>query len=140
MTMEAQPLRPAPIPDELSEVYWKAAAEEKLVLQRCTVCGEHQFYPRGHCSHCFAFELEWVTASGHGVLHTYSVVYRTASSVFQGRVPYVFAIAELEEGPRLTVNVIDTPLEDLRCDMPVEVVFDHETDDFVLPCVRSRSL
>ncbi len=127
--------KPLPVLDDLSRVYWKAAREGRLLLQRCRACGEHQFYPRRHCVHCFAPDTEWVDAKGTGRLHTFSVVYRTATPGFGEDVPYVFAIVELEEGPRLTVNVVDTPLEELRCDVPVRVVFTSATDDFALPNV-----
>ena len=130
--------KPLPILDDLSRVYWEAAREGRLLVQRCRACGEHQFYPRRHCVHCFAPEPEWVEAKGTGRLHTFSVVHRTATPGFAEEVPYVFGIVELDEGPRLTVNVVDTPLEELRCDLPVRVVFTRVTDELALPNVTRR--
>jgi uncharacterized OB-fold protein len=125
--------KPLPILDDLSRVYWEAAREERLVIQRCPACGEHQLYPRGHCSHCFAPGPEWVEAKGTGRLHTFSVVHRTSDAAFADDVPYVFGIVELDEGPRLTVNVVDTPLDELECDMAVRIVFTRATDEISLP-------
>jgi len=46
---------------------------------------------------------------------------------FQEDVPYVFAIVELEEGIRVTTNVVNCDLEALRVDMPVKAVYDKVT-------------
>jgi hypothetical protein len=133
--------RPLPVlGDELSRTYWEAAREGRLLIQRCRVCGRHQFYPRAHCTHCFAPTPEWIEARGTGRLHTFSVVHRTAEASFAGDVPYVFGIVELDEGPRLTARVVDTPLEELSCDMPVRVVFTKATDEITLPNVTRREV
>jgi hypothetical protein len=133
--------KPLPVlGDDLSRAYWEAAREGRLLIQRCSACGEHQFYPRGHCVHCSASGPEWVEAKGTGRLHTFSVVHRTATPGFQDDVPYVFGIVELDEGPRLTVNVVDTPHEELACDMPVRLVFVQATDEIVLPNVTGREV
>jgi uncharacterized protein len=130
--------RPLPVLDELSGVYWRAAHEGRLLLQRCTSCGRHQFYPRGHCVHCFAADPAWVEARGTGRLHTFSVVHRTSAPAFRDEVPYVFAIVELDEGPRITANVVDVPIDRLVCDMPVRVVFTPLTGDLSLPNVTAE--
>ena len=136
---QAAPSKPVPIPDELSAPYWEAAGEGRLALQRCLNCGEHQFYPRPFCLACRGSELEWVQATGRGRLHTFSVVHRTADRAFAGDVPYAFGVVELDEGPRLTVNVVDTPLEELRCDLPVRVVFTRLSDEAAVPNVRGEA-
>jgi uncharacterized OB-fold protein len=131
--------KPLPVlGDELSAGYWGAAREGRLLIQRCATCGEYQFYPRGHCVHCFADAPEWVEAKGTGRLHTFSVVHRTATPGFAGEVPYVFGVVELDEGPRLTVNVVDTPLDELACDLPVRIVYTKATDEITLPNVTRR--
>jgi uncharacterized OB-fold protein len=136
--MSAGEHRPLPVLDDLSRVYWGAACEGRLLLQRCQACGEHQFYPRRHCVHCFAPDPDWVEAKGTGRLHTFSVVHRTSAPGFAGDVPYVFAVVELDEGPRLTANVLDTPLDELACDLPVRVVFTRVSDEIALPNVTRR--
>jgi uncharacterized OB-fold protein len=132
----AEYLKPLPVlGDELSRTYWEAAREGRLLIQRCAACGEYQFYPRGHCVHCSAAGPEWIEANGTGRLHTFSVVHRTATQAFAEDVPYVVGILELDDGPRLTVNVVDTPLEELACDLPVRVVFTTVTQEITLPVV-----
>jgi len=125
--------KPVPLEDDLSRPFREAALEGGLLIQRCRSCGSHQFYPRRHCVTCFARDPQWVEASGAARLHTFSVVRRTADRAFADDVPYVFAVVELAEGPRMTVNVVDTPLDELRCDMPMRIVFSRQADDLVLP-------
>jgi hypothetical protein len=58
-------------------------------------------------------------------LHTYVIAHRGAPG-FQDAVPYVIAVVELEEGPRMMSNVVDvepTP-ENLPVDLPLEVTWE----------------
>ena len=122
----------APLADGLSAAYWDAARDGTLLIQRCARCGRHQFYPRAHCAACFAPDPAWVPASGRGRLHTYTVIYRTPNAEFAADCPYVLAIVELDEGPRLTARILgeagDLP-DGLACDARVRVVFTPRTDD-----------
>jgi len=116
----------APLTDGFSQPYWDAAGDGTLLIQRCACCGRHQFYPRAHCAACFAPDPEWVPASGHGRLHTYTVIFRTPNAEFAADCPYVLGIVELDEGPRLTARILgeagDLP-DGLGCDARVHVVF-----------------
>jgi len=133
-----------PLADQFSQAYWDAARDGTLLIQRCLACGRHQFYPRGHCTACFAPDPEWVPASGRGRLHTYTVVRRTPNAEFAGDCPYVLAIIELDEGPRLTARLVGTAedADDIACDQRVRAVFTPGGDEagggqpdraFVLP-------
>ena len=54
----------------------------------------------------------------------------------QESTPYVIAVIELDEGPRLMSNLImDDPYQ-TSVDMPVEIVYDDVTDDVTLPKFR----
>jgi uncharacterized OB-fold protein len=111
--------RPVPLGDEHSQRYWEAAARGQLLIQRCTRCGTHQFYPRRHCAACLAPDPEWIVASGRGRLSSYSVVSRATNPEFAEDCPYVFAIVELEEGPRVSTRIVGAPHSRLRCEAPV---------------------
>src|SRR3990170_103867 len=99
-------LKPLPQPDAITQEFWKSARRHELVIQRCHDCREHIFYPREVCPHCFSTNLEWVKASGKGKVYSFTIVRRAAHPGFKDDVPYVFAIIELEEGVRLTSNVV----------------------------------
>ena len=46
-----------PQADQETQPYWDAAREGKLLIKRCTSCGETFFYPRVYCPHCWSAEL-----------------------------------------------------------------------------------
>ena len=125
--------KPRPQPDALSEEFWAAAREGRLLIQRCGRCGEHQWYPRAVCIRCGG-EPGWVEASGRGVVHTFTIVRRSTNPEFAADTPYVFAIVALEEGVRMATRIVDVPLDDVRCELPVRVVFPPSGDQTPLPC------
>jgi len=129
--MPAAPGLP-PLADQFSQAYWDAASEGTLLIQRCRACRRYQFYPRGHCAACFAPDPEWAPASGRGRLHTYTVVHRTANAEFAADCPYVLAIIELDEGPRVTARIIGQT-DDIACDQPVHAVFTPAGEAVVMP-------
>lgn len=121
-------------PPEESEPFFEAARENKLLIQKCGECGKYQFYPRKACKHCGSLNVEWAEASGRGVVHTFTVIHRGMPG-WREEGPYVAAIVELEEGARMTTNVVECAPSDVTIDMPVEVVFVDE-GQYVLPRFR----
>jgi hypothetical protein len=51
---------------------------------------------------------------------------------FREDLPYVLAIVELDEGPRLTTNIVGATPEEVRVDMPVRAAYDDVTPDLTL--------
>lgn len=98
--------KPVPVADAVSEPFWSALRDGTLVLQRCGSCQRHQFYPRAACSHCGAMELRWEPVSGRGQVYSYTVVHRSGVPGWRDEVPYVVALVELDEGPRMQTNVV----------------------------------
>ena len=83
--------------------------------------------------------MAWEEARGTGTVYTFSVVHRNDLPPFNERVPYVAAIVELDEGPRLMTNVVDCEFEDVTVGMPVEVAFRAIDDTVTIPVFRPRS-
>jgi hypothetical protein len=119
-------------PPEGADEFFDAAREKRLLIQACTKCKEHQFYPRQICVHCGSPDVEWVQASGRGSVHTYTVVHQQGMPGWRDEVPYVAAVIDLEEGVRLTSNVVGCEPADVSVGMPVEVEFVDE-GMYVLP-------
>ena len=124
--------RPKPRPTELSKPFWDAARRHELHIQRCTACGKHVFYPRYSCPHCGARGLEWVPASGRATVYSYTVARRATHPAFADRVPYVIAIVELAEGPRMTTNVVGCSPDDVHVGMAVQATFEDLDDEIAL--------
>ena len=89
--------------DPTTEPFWTACRERRLLIQRCETCGHHQFYPRPFCLACESAELRWVDASGEGRIYSMTTVRVPADPSMPP--PYVVAIVELTEGPRLLTNI-----------------------------------
>ncbi|MEU6469581.1 Zn-ribbon domain-containing OB-fold protein [Streptomyces massasporeus] len=95
-----------PEPDAFTRTYWDAAAEGRLLIRRCGDCGRAHHYPREFCPHCWSEDVTWETASGRATLYTWSVVHRNDLPPFPDRVPYVAAVVELAEGPRMMTEIV----------------------------------
>lgn len=124
--------RPLPEPSEVTRPFWEGLRRRELRLQRCEECGRYVFYPRSACPHCMSERLEWTAVSGRGRVYTYTVVRRAMIPAFQEEVPYVLAIVELEEGPRVPTNVVGCEVEAVRVDMAVKAYYDDVTEEVTL--------
>lgn len=125
-----------PTPDENSQPWWDACREHKLLVQRCGGCGKAQLYPRPFCAKCWSEDLAWEEASGRATLYTWSIVYSNDLPPFGPRVPYVAAVVDLEEGPRIMTNLYDVELDAITANMALTVGFRKETDAITLPVFR----
>ena len=129
--------KPVPVPDEISAPFFNGAREGKLMLQHCTACGAWSFPVRERCPHCFAAKLEWRQASGRGTLYTFTIMHQVMNPGFASAVPYNVAQIDLEEGVRMTSNiVVGIPNDALRVGMKLEAVFDDVGDNVRIPKFR----
>ena len=121
---------PLPQPDSLTRAYWDACRNERLEVSVCDGC-RHLFLPPGPCCpKCWSADLSTRVVSGSGRVFSYVVYRRT---YHQGMpAPYVVALIELDEGPRLISNVVGCAPEEVEIDMPVRLRFES-AGDFLLP-------
>ncbi len=112
---------PVPAVTDLSRPHWEGCLRDELLVQRCEDCGGYVFIPELACSHCLSSNLRWVQSSGRGRLYSFTVIHRPQRPEFE--VPYVGAIIELEEGWHMLSNLVELSIDQLRVDLPVEVVF-----------------
>jgi uncharacterized OB-fold protein len=126
--------KPLPLPTQDTREYWEGCRRHELLIQRCRKCGVFRFYPRPMCPDCNSMEFEWAKAGGKGRVYSWTVAVRQFHPAFE--VPYVIAIVELEEGVRMTTNVINCKPEELFVGMPVKVVFEDVTEETTIPKFR----
>ena len=90
---------PAPkvLPETLA--YWQAADAGRLLVKRCTACGEHHHYPRDICPFCWSEATEWRDAAGTGTVYSFS-------TMGQGAAAYTLAYVQLDEGPVMMSNLV----------------------------------
>ena len=132
--MELQRPLPKPMTPEAMP-YWDGLKENKLMMPKCGDCNEAFFYPRILCPNCHSRNVGWIECSGKGKLHSFQIAHRALNPNFKVETPYILALIELEEGPRMMSNLINIAPdpEVVKCDMAVEVVFEKQNDDVTLP-------
>ncbi len=128
--------RPLPQPTRITQPYWDAAKESRLVIQQCACCKTRQFYPREFCAACLSDDIEWIDSAGLGTVYTYTVNRRPSNAALSEKVPYVVAMIDLDEGVRMMANIIDTPPEAVRIGSRVRVCFERVSDEITLPQFR----
>jgi uncharacterized OB-fold protein len=105
----------APIPDPVTRPFWDAAAQGRFLIGRCKDTGRHFFPPRGVSPFTLSPNVELVEASGQGSVYSYTVM-RTKQ-------PYIPAMVELAEGPRIFTNLVEVAPEAVRIGMAVKLAW-----------------
>lgn len=132
--MELERPLPAPITPE-TKPFWDGLKQGKLMLPKCNDTGQVFFYPRAVSPFTGSRNLSWVQASGRGKLFSFEILHRAFVRDVKVPLPYILAMVELDEGPRLLSNLINIAPDPklLKCDMPVEIVYHKLTDDVTIP-------
>jgi len=128
-----------PVIDAESAPFWAGTRDRKFLLRHCNSCHRNHFYPRHACPRCWSDNCEWRPASGKGRVYSYTVIHHHDVPPFREMVPYIVALIDLAEGVRVTANVVECTPELVHVGMPVEVVFEHVTDDITLPQFRPHT-
>jgi uncharacterized OB-fold protein len=136
MTSPAKRRFDLPTVEPETQPFWDAAREGKLLIRRCGSCTRAHSYPRPFCPHCWSEDVPWEEASGRATLYTYSTVFLTDLPPFNERVPYVAAVVDLAEGPRMMTGVVDADPSQLHIGMPLEVTFLPLDDELTAPWFR----
>lgn len=126
---------PEPHPNADSMHYWAQAREGRLVLRRCADCGRSHFPPRNACPACWSERLGWIEASGRGTVYTFTVMHRAPLPEFAAAAPYVVALVDLEEGPRMMANIVGDDARGICLGERVEVCFEQR-GEYRLPQFR----
>ena len=124
--------KPLPEPTAVSQPFWDAAKEHRLVLQRSKKTGKFVYYPRSVSPFGPNDELEWQEVSGRGRVYAYTVARRPTAPQWANDGPYVIAIVELEEGPHLTANILGCAPDEVRIGMAVMASFEDVTAEVTL--------
>jgi len=103
--------------------YWRQIpARYRLEAYKCKSCGKVFFPKRLICDECSSRDFEPAPHSDKGKLLTYTVI-RTGPQGFQTQTPYVVGVVELENGTRLTTQVVDIEPEDAKIGMKLRMAF-----------------
>lgn len=127
-----QPL-PKPIVNADSQAYWQAASEDRLTLRKCKDCGALHFMPRLLCPECWSEAIDQVDATGRGRVHSFSIIRRASDPTFMHLCPYVVALIDLEEGPRMMANILGDDALQVKIGDAVSVIFEDRGEGAKLP-------
>lgn len=112
---------------KVSDPFWDAARQRRLVLQHCAGCERAVWYPRVICPHCSSTELEWRDATGRGIVYAVSVQHGNArSGSGDGRLCVV--LVDLEEGVRMMSNVVGCDADDVVVGRAIQAAWEPLAD------------
>jgi uncharacterized OB-fold protein len=114
----------APANNPESEPFYKAAAEGRFLIRRCTTCKKAHWYPRAVCPFCFG-PTEWEQASGKGTIYSHSHMVRAG---------FTIAYVTLAEGPTMMTNIVDTDPATLKVGQAVKLKFVPTEGGAPVPC------
>jgi uncharacterized protein len=118
---------------ELTAPYWAAAREGRLVVQECQSCQQVWHPPLPSCPHCHSGDLGWRETAGAGTVYSYTIVRHPTHFAFADKIPYVLALVELAEGPRLVTAITGCAPDEVSVGLPVRAVFREVSEDVTLP-------
>lgn len=117
-----------PVPDELSQPFWDAVNQKRLLLQNCPSCGRLQYPPRARCTTCGSEEnLEWQEVSGQGHISSYIVIEDGRLDRRIPDQPYNMAVVTLDQDPGINFysNLPGVPVDEVPVGAAVEVMFEE---------------
>lgn len=118
--------------------WWEMAGQGKLGIQRCLGCQSLRHPPRPMCGACHSQEWDAMEASGFGTICSYTVL---THPQFPGyNYPLIIVLVDLEEGTRLTSQLVGCEPEDVDFGLPVEMLIQEDPDGFKIPVFQLRGL
>jgi uncharacterized protein len=127
------PPKPMPEPTPVTQPFWDALRRHTVVIQYSPSSDQYVFYPRVLAPGTLADDLEWREISGMGTLYTFTIADRPTAPPWADSLPQLLAVVELDEGPRLSTEMVNVDPADLFVGMRVKPVFcDYPDDDVTL--------
>ncbi|SER81823.1 Zn-ribbon domain-containing OB-fold protein [Psychrobacillus sp. OK032] len=127
-----------PVITDFNKHYYDSLEKGELVAKKCNDC-DHSFLPAAkYCPNCLSENVDWKVLSGEGTVYSWVEYHRPYHEAFKDKVPYVVAIVELKEGPRLISNIIDYDLNTLKVGTQVEAVFTKGFSNFPMVNFREK--
>jgi uncharacterized OB-fold protein len=114
--------------------WWQMADAGKLGIQRCLGCHTLRHPPRPMCGDCHSLEWDAVESSGRGTICSFTVLHHPRFPGYE--YPLIIVLVDLEEGTRLTSQLVDCAPADVDFGLPVEMRIHCDPDGFKLPVFK----
>lgn len=112
--------------------FWREIPQRyNLIGNQCGVCDRIYFPPRESCPYCrrkSINKMKNTKLSGKGTIVTYTIIH-VAPEQFEGQAPYPIAIIQLDEGPRITAQIVDCNIDDVKIGMKLQSTFRKIQED-----------
>lgn len=109
--------------------YWREIPQRyRYEAEKCKSCGKIFFPPRLICNGCRGREFEKHVLSSEGTVETFTVI-RVAPSGFGDQAPYAVGIVKLDDGVRLTAQIVDCDIEKVAIGDRVRMEFRRVQQD-----------
>jgi uncharacterized OB-fold protein len=120
-----------PSPEGLNLLFHRGAIETGMLhLQRCAECGLHRHPPRWYCPSCHSDRWAFEPVSGRGHIYSMAVNHFTVDRAWIDEVPFVTAVVELLEGPRVVGAVRGLTPEQVEIGLAVVVTPEPRGEEF----------
>jgi len=106
----------------VSRFWRRLPARYNLIGTKCKKCSHIMFPPRPACQKCLSIQLADYKLKPEGKIISHTTVHIPQTG-FEYEVPYVLAIIELDEGPRLTAEIVEAKEEDIKIGSKVKTCF-----------------
>ena len=112
--------------------FWREIPQRyNLIANQCVSCNNVYFPPREACPYCrrkSMGKMKDLKLKGTGKVVTNTIIY-TAPEHFKGQAPYPVAIIELDEGPKITAQIVDCEIDKVKIGMKVKSTFRKIQED-----------
>ena len=125
--------KPLPTIDVWNKPFWDACREHRFIAQKDNRSGHVWFPPGPVCPTNRSSDWRWVDLSGRGTVWSWVVFHQKYYDGFESEMPYNVATVELDEGPRIMTNIVNTTNDKLRVGMRVGVTFRDVDDRIAIP-------
>ena len=65
-------------------------------------------------------------------MYSFTIVHRPTVRGFDQDAPYIYAVVDLDEGPRMVTNIVGCPNDEVKVGMPVVADFEDITPEIAL--------
>ena len=115
--------------------FWEGAKKGKLMIQQCNHTNNYFLYSRINTPLKNDLSFKWIEASGKGTIYSFTISHIPGGSKYYiDKTPYIIASILLEEGVRLTSNIISKDFKEIKIGKDVKVKFIKLTDEITFPC------
>jgi uncharacterized OB-fold protein len=103
--------------------YWREIPQRyRYEAATCAACGTIHFPPRVVCSGCRGTVFTKTTLAPEGVVETFTII-RVPPAGFGAEAPYAVGIIRLDDGVKVTAQIVDVDLAELQIGQRVRVEF-----------------